>query len=76
MTAQERGSVMAEAVSRSAFSVVGGTLYVDGCQVEVFRDNLVLDLRIQKLDPSKIESLNVFLEDVQIASLAAVVGSP
>jgi len=61
---------------KPVISVVGGTLYVDGCQVEVFRDNLVLDLRIVDLDSSKIESLNVFLGDVQIASLAAVTGSP
>lgn len=54
-------------------SVIGGTLFVDGAEVELFRDNLCLDVRLKQIDPDRLETINVFIGDTLVATLPSQV---
>lgn len=49
----------------------GGSLYLDGCDVDLSREALVLDVRISKVDSSKLETIVVTIKGVEVASLPA-----
>lgn len=57
--------------------LTGGALYLSGCEVELVRDALVLDVRIADVDRDAIESIVVTLDGVEIALLGVhVTDSP
>lgn len=50
---------------------MAGSLYLSGCDVDLSRNSLVLDVRVSNVDSNRLESIVVTVEGVEIANLPA-----
>jgi hypothetical protein len=56
--------------------IVGGTLYLDGVEVEAYREDLMLDIKLNEVNDERLETINIFIGKTRIATLPAQLGPP